>query len=138
MLPCDEAVPSLGMGSWVRGEKPAHRADELATLRLGLDLGCRLIDTAQMYGEGLAETLVGDALAGRRDEAFSATKVYPHHASLAGTAAACDRGLRRLGTGRIDPYHLHLRGQVALAETMRAFEALQSGRKDPPLRRQRP
>ena len=126
------------MGSRVRGEKPAHRADELATLRLGLDLGCRLIDTAQMYGEGLAETLVGKALAGRRDGAFIVTKVYPHHASLAGTAAACDRGLRRLGTGRIDLYHLHLRGQVALAETMRAFEALQSGRKDPPPRRQQP
>jgi diketogulonate reductase-like aldo/keto reductase len=129
MLPCGEAVPALGMGTWFMGEKPARRADELATLRLGLDLGCALIDTAEMYGDGLAETLVGEALAGRRDEAFIVTKVYPHNASMAGTVAACERSLRRLGTDRIDLYLLHWRGQVALAETMRAFETLQAAGK---------
>ena len=81
LLPCGQAVSALGMGTWHMGESPQRRADELATLRLGLDLGCTLIDTAEMYGEGLAETLVGEAVKGRRDEAFIVSKVYPHNAS---------------------------------------------------------
>lgn len=117
------------MGTWCMGETPAQRAQEIATLRLGLDLGCTLIDTAEMYGEGLAETLVGEAIQGRRDEAFLVTKVYPHNASRAGTVAACERSLRRLQTDRIDLYLLHWRGTVPLAETMAAFAALQKAGK---------
>lgn len=129
LLPCGEAVPALGMGTWNMGDVPARRADELATLQLGLDLGCKLVDTAEMYGEGLAEELVGEALQGRRDEAFIVTKVYPHNASKAGTVAACERSLRRLRTDRIDLYLLHWRGSVPLAETMQALMALQKAGK---------
>ena len=129
LLPCGEAVPALGMGTWNMGDSPARRADELATLRLGLDLGCTLVDTAEMYGEGLSEELVGEALQGRRDEAFIVTKVYPHNASKAGTVAACERSLRRLRTDRIDLYLLHWRGSVPLAETLQAFMALQKAGK---------
>lgn len=129
VLPCGEAVPALGMGTWNMGDSPARRADELATLRLGLDLGCTLVDTAEMYGEGLSEELVGEALQGRRDEAFVVTKVYPHNASKAGVAAACERSLKRLRTDRIDLYLLHWRGSVPLAETLQAFMALQKAGK---------
>lgn len=129
LLPCGEAVPALGMGTWNMGDAPARRADELATLRLGLDLGCTLVDTAEMYGEGLSEELVGEALQGRRNEAFIVTKVYPHNASKAGTVAACERSLRRLRTDRIDLYLLHWRGSVPLAETMQALMALQKAGK---------
>jgi len=128
-LPCGEAVPALGMGTWNVGDAPRRRADELATLRLGLDLGCTLVDTAEMYGEGLSEELVGEALQGRRDEAFVVSKVYPHNASKAGMVAACERSLRRLGTDRIDLYLLHWRGSVPLAETLQAFIALQKAGK---------
>ena len=124
-LPGGEQVPALGQGTWMMGEDPAARAEELATLRLGLDLGLTLIDTAEMYGEGLAEELVGEAIAGRRDEVFIVSKVYPHNASRRGAVAACERSLRRLGTDRIDLYLLHWRGQVPLAETVQAFETLQ-------------
>lgn len=129
LLPCGEAVPALGMGTWNMGDSPARRAGELATLRLGLDLGCTLVDTAEMYGEGLSEELVGEALQGRRDEAFVVTKVYPHNASKAGVAAACERSLKRLRTDRIDLYLLHWRGSVPLAETLQAFMALQKAGK---------
>ncbi len=128
-LPSGETVSALGMGTWCMGETPARRAQEIATLRLGLDLGCTLIDTAEMYGEGLTEELVGEAIRGRRDEAFLVTKVYPHNASRAGTVAACERSLRRLQTDRIDLYLLHWRGTVPLAETMAAFAALQKAGK---------
>ncbi len=123
-LPDGEIVPALGQGTWNLGESAATRAEELATLRLGLDLGLRLIDTAEMYGEGRSEELVGEAIAGRRDEVFVVTKVYPHNVSRTGTAAACERSLRRLRTDRIDLYLLHWRGTVPLAETVEAFEAL--------------
>ncbi|ABE45948.1 aldo/keto reductase [Polaromonas sp. JS666] len=129
LLPCGEAVPALGMGTWCMGETLGRRAQELATLRRGLDLGCTLVDTAEMYGEGLAEALVGEAIQGRRDEAFLVTKVYPHNASFAGAQAACERSLRRLKTDRIDLYLLHWRGNVPLAETLRAFQALQQAGK---------
>jgi diketogulonate reductase-like aldo/keto reductase len=111
------------------GEDRAARAEELATLRLGLDLGLTLIDTAEMYGEGEAETLIGEALAGRRDEAFLVSKVYPHNASRQGAVAACERSLKRLRTDRIDLYLLHWRGSVPLAETMEAFMALRQAGK---------
>lgn len=124
-LPDGERVPALGMGTWNMGENPATRAEEIATLRLGLDLGLRLIDTAEMYGEGASESMIGAAIAGRRDEVFLVSKVYPHNASRRGAVAACERSLSRLGTDRIDLYLLHWRGGVPLAETMEAFLALQ-------------
>lgn len=129
LLPCGERVPTLGMGTWNIGDDRARRAEEIATLRLGLDLGLRLIDTAEMYGEGLSEELVGEAIAGRRDEAFLVTKVYPHNAGRRDAVAACERSLRRLRTDRIDLYLLHWRGGVPLAETMEAFLALQQAGK---------
>ena len=124
VLPSGEALPVLGQGTWGMGETPARRSGEIAALQAGLDLGMRLIDTAEMYGEGAAEEVVGEALAGRRDSCFLVTKVYPHNATRAGTVAACERSLRRLGTDRIDLYLLHWRGQVPLAETVEAMEEL--------------
>lgn len=124
-LPGGERVPALGQGTWMMGEDKAVRQQEIDALRLGMDLGMTLIDTAEMYGEGLAETLIGEALMGRRDEAFIVSKVYPHNASRMGAVAACERSLQRLGTDRIDLYLLHWRGQVPLAETLEAFDALQ-------------
>ena len=129
LLPSGEAVPALGMGTWRMGEDAALRAKEIATLQLGLDLGCSLIDTAEMYGEGLAEELVGQALQGRRDDAFVVSKVYPHNASVAGVAAACERSLRRLKTDHIDLYLLHWRGSVPLAQTLAGLVALQQAGK---------
>ena len=123
-LPSGETVPVLGQGTWGMGETPAARRSEIDALQAGLDLGMRLIDTAEMYGDGAAEELVGQALAGRRDDTFLVTKVYPHNASRAGTIAACERSLRRLATDRIDLYLLHWRGQVPLAETVAAFDEL--------------
>jgi diketogulonate reductase-like aldo/keto reductase len=129
LLPSGQAVSALGMGTWRMGENPAKRAQEIATLQGGLDLGCSLIDTAEMYGEGLAEELVGQALQGRRDAAFVVSKVYPHNASAAGVAAACERSLRRLKTDRIDLYLLHWRGNLPLAETLKGLAALQQAGK---------
>jgi diketogulonate reductase-like aldo/keto reductase len=123
-LPSGESVPAFGLGTWNIGDSRATRAEEIATLRLGLDLGATLIDTAEMYGDGRSEELVGEAIAGRRDEAFIVSKVYPHNASKNGVAAACERSLKRLGTDRIDLYLLHWRGEVPLAETMQGFAAL--------------
>ncbi|MFO0519089.1 MAG: aldo/keto reductase [bacterium] len=125
VLPGGERVPAFGLGTWCLGEDPALRAEELATLRLGLDLGATLIDTAEMYGEGASEQLVGEAIRGRRDEVFLVSKVYPHNATRAGAVSACERSLCRLGTDRIDLYLLHWRGSVPFAETLAAFEALQ-------------
>ena len=121
------------MGTWYMESR-----SDAAALGLGLDLGIRLIDTAEMYGEGRAEELVGEAIAGRRDEAFLVSKVYPHNASRKGAAAACERSLQRLKTDRIDLYLLHWRGDVPFAETVEAFEALQRGGQDPPLGREQP
>jgi diketogulonate reductase-like aldo/keto reductase len=125
LLPSGERVPAFGMGTWRMAEKPAARAEEIATLRLGLDRGATLIDTAEMYGEGRAEELVGEAIQGRRDEVFVVTKIYPHNATRRGVPQACDRSLQRLGTDRIDLYLLHWRGGVPLDETVEAFAALQ-------------
>ena len=94
-LPSGERVPALGQGTWYMGDDRATRAEEIATLRLGLDLGATLIDTAEMYGDGRAEELVGEAIAGRRDEVFLVSKVLPHNASRRGTASACEKSLKR-------------------------------------------
>jgi diketogulonate reductase-like aldo/keto reductase len=123
-LPSGEAIPVLGQGTWHMAEEPRRRADEIAALRCGLDLGMTLIDTAEMYADGAAEQLVGEAIAGRRDEVFLVSKVLPHNATSRGTIAACERSLRRLGTDRLDLYLLHWRSQVPLAETLEAFVAL--------------
>ena len=128
-LPSGEKVPALGQGTWNMGDKHATRAEEIAALQLGMDLGLTLIDTAEMYGEGKSEELVGEAVAGRRDEAFLASKVYPHNASRAGAIVACERSLKRLGTDRLDLYLLHWRGTIPFSETMEAFAALQSAGK---------
>ncbi len=128
-LPSGERAPAFGMGTWMMGQDKAARAEEIATLRLGLDLGSSLIDTAEMYGEGRAEELIGEAIAGRRDEVFLVSKVYPHNASRQGAVQACERSLRRLKTDRIDLYLLHWRGSVPLAETMQAFMTLQQSGK---------
>ena len=106
------------------GEDVAARADEVAALRLGLDLGLRLIDTAEMYGEGGAEEIVGEAIAGRRDDVYLVSKIYPQNATRRGTTAACERSLRRLMTDRVDLYLLHWRGSTPLAEVVEQFEAL--------------
>jgi diketogulonate reductase-like aldo/keto reductase len=123
-LPSGERIPVLGQGTWKMGEDPARRPDELAALRLGLELGMTLIDTAEMYGDGAAERLVGEAIRGRRDEAFLVSKVLPENATRRGTVAACEASLARLGTDRIDLYLLHWRGEVALEETLDGFRAL--------------
>jgi diketogulonate reductase-like aldo/keto reductase len=123
-LASGRTIPVLGQGTWYMGEDPGARADEVAALRLGLELGMTLVDTAEMYGEGGAEEVVGEAIAGRRDEVFLVSKVYPHHADRAGVRAACERSLRRLQTDRLDLYLLHWRGGVPLAETLDAFARL--------------
>src|SRR5690606_10357193 len=128
-LPSGETVPVLGQGTWYMGDHANRRASEIATLREGLDLGLTLIDTADMYADGAAEELVGEAIAGRRDEVFLVSKVLPSNASRNGTIAACERSLRRLGTDRIDLYLLHWRGRTPFAETIEAFERLQDAGK---------
>ena len=118
------AMPVLGQGTWQVGDGLRPPDEEIAALRLGLDLGMTLIDTAEMYGDGASEQLVGMAIAGRRDEVFLVSKVLPHHATRAGTVAACERSLRRLGVDDLDLYLLHWRGPVPLAETVAGFEEL--------------
>ena len=118
----NRAVAAVGQGTWNLDEAP--RADALGALRRGLDLGATHIDTAEMYGSGAAEELVGEAIFGRRDEVFLVSKVLPHNASRQGTVAACERSLARLRTDRLDCYLLHWRGSHPLAETVAAFEEL--------------
>ncbi|ACP21540.1 putative oxidoreductase (plasmid) [Sinorhizobium fredii NGR234] len=128
-LPAGDQVPVLGQGTWGMGEKPIRRTDEVAALRLGLDLGMTLIDTAEMYGDGGAEEVVGEAVCGRRDEVFIVSKVLPIHASRLGVTTACNQSLRRLRTDRIDLYLLHWRLGTPLAETIAGFEALKAAGK---------
>ena len=117
-------VPALGLGTWGMGERKRDRADEIAALRLGIDLGMTLIDTAEMYGDGGAEEVVASAVAGQRDRVFVVSKVYPHNAGARSAIAACERSLKRLNTDRLDLYLLHWRGRIPLAETVDAFERL--------------
>jgi diketogulonate reductase-like aldo/keto reductase len=128
-LPSGEILPALGQGTWNMGDKRESRREEISTLQLGLDLGLKLIDTAEMYGEGNAEELIGEAIAGRRDQAFLVSKVYPHNASRKGTIAACERSLKRLRTDRLDLYLLHWRGSIPFGETIEAFESLRKAGK---------
>lgn len=122
-------MPALGLGTWELGEDVSRRRDEVTSVQLAFDLGVRLFDTAEMYGEGGSEEVLGEALAGRRDEVFLVSKVYPHNASRRGTAAACERSLARLRTDRIDLFLLHWRGSHPLVETIEAFERLRDAGK---------
>jgi diketogulonate reductase-like aldo/keto reductase len=123
-LPSGETIPVLGMGTWHLAEGRHPPEVEIEALRTGSDLGMTLVDTAEMYGQGASERLVGQAIAGRRDDVFLVSKVLPHHATASGTVAACEGSLRRLGTDRLDLYLLHWRGAVPLEETVGAFEEL--------------
>jgi Aldo/keto reductases, related to diketogulonate reductase len=129
-LPDGERVPALGQGTWRMGENKRAHAEEVAALRLGIDLGMTLIDTAEMYGEGGAEEVVADAIEGQRDRVFIVTKVYPRHASRSELPSACERSLKRLRIDTIDLYLLHWREKApALEETVRTFEKLRSAGK---------
>ena len=128
-LPGGETVPVLGQGTWRMGEDPNKRKDEVAALRAGIELGMTLIDTAEMYADGGAERVVGEAIAGRRDQVFVVTKFYPQNATRERMAAACDRSLRRLNIEQIDLYLLHWRGEVPLKATLAGFDDLLGARK---------
>ncbi|GGA27189.1 aldo/keto reductase [Paenibacillus physcomitrellae] len=122
-------VPAIGQGTWYMGEKADQRKQEVYALQLGIDLGMTVIDTAEMYAEGGAERVVGEAVQGRRDQVFIVSKVYPHHAAGSQMQRACDQSLKRLGTDCIDLYLLHWRGDIPLEETVTAMEGLrQSGK----------
>ena len=123
-LPDGERVPALGQGTWHMGESRRRTPEEAAAVRLGIELGMTLIDTAEMYGSGGAEEMVARAAEGLRDDLFIVSKVYPHNASRAGVVAACERSLERLRTDRIDLYLLHWRGSIPLAVTLEGFEQL--------------
>jgi diketogulonate reductase-like aldo/keto reductase len=129
-LPDGERVPALGQGTWRMGESKSKHAEEVAALRLGIELGMTLIDTAEMYGEGGAEKVVADAIEGQRERVFVVTKVYPHNASRPKMPQACERSLKRLRIDIVDLYLLHWRESTPpLAETVEAFETLRSGGK---------
>jgi len=123
-FPDGAVVPALGQGTWMMAENPGRRAGEIAALRMGVELGMTLIDTAEMYGEGAAETLVGEAITGLRDHVFLVSKAYPQNASRDRLPLACEASLKRLGTDHLDLYLLHWRGSVPLAETIEAMERL--------------
>jgi diketogulonate reductase-like aldo/keto reductase len=123
-LPDRTQIPALGLGTWRLGEMPERRADELLALRTAFDLGYRLFDTAEMYADGRAEELLGEALAGRRHEAFIVSKVLPRNSWVKAARAACERSLKRLGTDYIDLYLLHWREQVSLPEVLESMERL--------------
>jgi diketogulonate reductase-like aldo/keto reductase len=123
-LPSGAAMPVFGLGTWRMGESGRRRSEELEALKYGLELGYPMIDTAEMYGEGGAEEIVGEAIAGLATRPYIVSKVYPHNASRAGTAAACERSLKRMRLERIDLYLLHWRGGARLEETFEAFHRL--------------
>ncbi len=123
-LPDATKLPALGIGTWRMGENASARTDEIAAIRYAMDQGITLIDTAEMYGEGGAEEVLGEAMTGQREKLFIVSKVYPHNASHDGVITACERSLKRLGTGHIDLYLLHWPGSIPLAETISGFEHL--------------
>jgi diketogulonate reductase-like aldo/keto reductase len=123
-LPDGTPIPVFGLGTWKMGDRNSDTAAEIAALRAGLDEGVTLFDTAEMYGSGGAERVLGEAIAGRRDDTFLVSKVLPSNAGRAKAIAACEASLRRLNTDRLDLYLLHWRGSVPLSETVRAFEDL--------------
>jgi diketogulonate reductase-like aldo/keto reductase len=129
LLPDGEKVPALGQGTWRMGENRRARKEEVAALRLGVELGMTLIDTAEMYGEGAAEEVVADAIADRRERVFVVTKVYPHNASRGVLPKACENSRKRLRIETIDLYLLHWRGEIPLGETVEAFEKLREQKK---------
>ncbi|WP_206603077.1 aldo/keto reductase [Leptolyngbya ohadii] len=128
-LPSGRSIPVLGMGTWQMGEQSRSRETEINALKRGMELGITLIDTAEMYGEGGAEEIISAAIAGRRDDVFLVSKVYPHNASRKGTIAACERSLRRLKTDYLDLYLLHWRGSIPLSQTLEALQELQQAGK---------
>jgi len=123
-LPGGERIPALGIGTWNMGDHRQTRAGEVAALQLAVDLGMTVVDTAEMYGNGAAESLVAEALGDRRERIFLVSKVLPQHATRRGTISACEASLRRLNTDRLDLYLLHWRGGVPLADTLDAFTTL--------------
>lgn len=125
-LPSGETVPALGQGTWKMGDSRNRRADEVRALKLGIELGMNLLDTAEMYAEGGAEEVVREAVGGQRDDIFIVSKVSPGNASRSGTIAACERSLKRIGTDRIDLYLLHWPGHHPLRDTVAAFEQLRA------------
>jgi diketogulonate reductase-like aldo/keto reductase len=125
-LPSGETIPVLGQGTWHLGQGRHPRAEEIEALRAGVELGLTLIDSAEMYGSGAAEELVGEAIAERRDDVFLVSKVLPSHASRRGTVAACRASLRRLGTDHLDLYLLHWRGMIPIEETVAGFDDLRA------------
>lgn len=125
-LPSGKSIPALGIGTWNMGESGAAAAQEIASIRKAMELGMRVVDTAEMYADGRSEEIVGEALASLRDDAFLVSKVYPFNASARGTIEACERSLKRLGTDRLDLYLLHWRGSHPLEDTVGAFETLKA------------
>jgi diketogulonate reductase-like aldo/keto reductase len=123
-LPAGESVSALGLGTWMMGEHPDRRTDEIAALNLALDLGMKVVDTAEMYGNGGAEKLIAKAVGHRRTEMFVVSKVLPQHATRAGTVAACNASLKRLNTNHLDLYLLHWRASVPLEDTLAGFDDL--------------
>lgn len=128
-LPDGEQVPALGIGTWHMGDQRRERAREVAAVRHALALGYQLIDTAEMYGDGEAERIVGEAIAGYRDECFLVSKVFPHNASQAGVVRHCEASLQRLGTDHLDLYLLHWRGGASLEAAVAGFTELQQAGK---------
>ena len=135
-LPDGDAVSCLGQGTWRMGETPSRRAEEIAAIRRGVELGLTLIDTAEMYADGDAEEMLGEALQGSREEVFIVSKAYPQNGGGARLRQACENSLKRLATDRIDLYLLHWRGNVPLARDCRRYGSAPARRKDPLLGRQ--
>jgi diketogulonate reductase-like aldo/keto reductase len=124
-LPSGNVIPAFGIGTWRMGEQPERRQAEVDVIRAALDLGVSLIDCAEMYGEGGAEEVIGEAIRGRREALFLVSKFYPHHASRSGVVEACERSLRRMDCDHIDLYLLHWRGAIPLSQTFEALHELQ-------------